>query len=91
MANIKSQKKRIVTNEQARQANKAKKSRIATEVRKFREQVTAKDFENANKQLQLVFSLIDRARLDNVYHANTASRKKAGLARELSSAKDAAK
>ncbi|MBQ8761806.1 MAG: 30S ribosomal protein S20 [Clostridia bacterium] len=86
MANIKSQKKRIVTNEQARQANKAKKSRIATEVRKFREQVTAKDFENANKQLQLVFSLIDRARLDNVYHANTASRKKANLAKLLSDA-----
>lgn len=86
MANIKSQKKRIVTNEQARQANKAKKSRIATEVRKFREQVTAKDFENANKQLQLVFSLIDRARLDSVYHANTASRKKASLAKLLSDA-----
>ncbi len=86
MANIKSQKKRIETSEKARIANKSKRSRIATEVRKFREQVASKDFENATKQLQLVFSLIDRARLDNVYHQNTANRKKAALSKLLSDA-----
>lgn len=90
MANIKSQKKRIITNEQARVANKAKKSRIATEIRKFREQIKANDLTAAEATLREVVSLIDRARLDNVYHANTASRKKAGLARELNSAKTAA-
>ncbi len=89
MANIKSQKKRIITSEQARIANKSKKSRIATEIRKFREQVAAKDFAQAEKSLSNVFSLIDRARLDNVYQINTASRKKASLSRELSSAKAA--
>ena len=89
MANIKSQKKRIITNEQARIANKSKKSRIATEVRKFREQIANKDFATAEKTLSEVFSLIDRARLDHVYQINTASRKKASLARELSSAKSA--
>ncbi len=83
MANIKSQKKRIVTNEIAHQANKSKKSRIATEVRKYKEQIAKGDFENAKKQLDTLFSLIDRARLDNVYHQNTASRKKAELAKLL--------
>lgn len=91
MANIKSQKKRIVTNEQSRIANKSKKSRIATEIRSFREAIANKDFETADTKLKLVVSLIDRARLDNVYHANTASRKKAGLARELFLAKNAEK
>ncbi|MBR4270881.1 MAG: 30S ribosomal protein S20 [Clostridia bacterium] len=89
MANIKSQKKRIKTNEQARLANKSKKSRIATEVRKYRDLIAAKDFDKAAKALDGLFSLIDRARLDNVYHDNTASRKKASLARELSNAKNA--
>jgi len=89
VANIKSQKKRIITNEQAHMANKSKKSRIATEVRKYREQIAAKDFAAAEKTLSSVFSLIDRARLDHVYQSNTASRKKANLARELSSAKNA--
>jgi len=90
VANIKSQKKRIVTSEVARVANKSKKSRIATEIRKFREQITAKEFDQAETTLREIVSLIDRARLDNVYHANTASRKKANLARELHNAKNAA-
>ncbi len=91
MANIKSQKKRIITNEQARIANKSKKSRIATEIRKFRESIAAKDFDKAEAILKDVVSLIDRARLDNVYQANTANRKKANLARELYNAKNAEK
>ncbi len=91
MANIKSQKKRIITSENARIANKSKKSRIATEIRKFREALTAKDFANAEAILKEVVSLIDRARLDNVYQVNTANRKKAGLARELYNAKNEAK
>ena len=83
MANIKSQKKRIITNEIAHQANKSKKSRIATEVRKYKEQIAKGDLESAKKQLDTLFSLIDRARLDNVYHQNTVNRKKADLAKLL--------
>ncbi len=89
MANIKSQKKRIITSEAARVANKSKKSHIATEIRKFREQIANKDFAAAEMSLRTCVSLIDRARLDNVYQANTASRKKANLARELHAAKTA--
>lgn len=83
MANIKSQKKRIITNEIAHQANKSKKSRIATEVKKYKELIAKADLESAKKQLDNLFSLIDRARLDNVYHQNTANRKKAELAKLL--------
>lgn len=86
MANIKSQKKRIVTSEIARQANKSKKTAIATQIRKYKDYITAKSFEDAQKQLSLIFSLIDRARLDGIYHPNTASRKKASLALLLSGA-----
>ncbi len=89
MANIKSQKKRIVTNEIAHQRNKSKKSRIATEVRKYKELITKGELENASKSLNDIFSLIDRARLDGVYHKNSASSKKSKLAKLLSDAKKA--
>ncbi|MCL2540428.1 MAG: 30S ribosomal protein S20 [Firmicutes bacterium] len=87
MANIKSQKDRIVTNEKARLLNKAKKSRIATETKKFREFLAAGKVKEAEVQLKEVISLIDKARLDNVYHSNTASRKVAALSKQLSTAK----
>ena len=53
MANIKSKKKRIITNEKARQRNKAVRSAVRTEIRKFRELVTAGDKEAAEKQLRV--------------------------------------
>ena len=89
MANIKSQKKRIKLAKAENLQNKSKKSRIATEVRNFRGLIADKKFDEAAKALNGLFSLIDRARLDNVYKQNTASRKKASLARELSNAKNA--
>ena len=89
MANIKSQKKRIELAKAENLQNKSKKSRIATEVRTYRGLVKEQKFDEAQKALNNLFSLIDRARLDNVYKQNTASRKKATLARELSQAKNA--
>lgn len=89
MANIKSQKKRIEIAKAENMQNKAKKSRIATEVRNFRGMIKDAKLDEAQKALNNLFSLIDRARLDGVYKSNTASRKKATLARELSNAKTA--
>ena len=43
MANIKSQIKRIKTNEKARQRNKATKSALKTSIRRFREAAAAGD------------------------------------------------
>ena len=49
MANIKSQMKRIKTNEKARQRNKAVKSALRTHVRRFGEAVDAGDAEKAQE------------------------------------------
>ena len=43
MANIKSQKKRILTNEKARQRNQATVSALKTQARKFRESLSSGD------------------------------------------------
>lgn len=88
MANIKSQKKRIQIAKAENLQNKSKKSRIATEVRNFRNLIAEKKFDEAQKALNGLFGLIDRARLDNVYKINTASRKKAALSKELFNAKN---
>ena len=49
MANIKSQIKRVKTNDKARQRNKSVKSAVRTAVRRFREAVAAGDNEKATE------------------------------------------
>jgi small subunit ribosomal protein S20 len=83
MANIKQQKKRVLTNEKARQRNQAVRSRLHTETRKFRALVTAGDKEGAEKQLRVVSRLFDKAATKHVIHRNNAANKKSGLAAEL--------
>ena len=81
MAQIKSQIKRIETNEKARQRNVAIRSRIATESKKVRVAVEKKDVEAANAALKVATRLIDKSVTDGVYARNTAARKKASLAK----------
>ncbi len=81
MAQIKSQIKRIETNEKARQRNVAIRSRIATESKKVRVAVEKKDVEAANAALKVATRLIDKSVTDGVYTRNTAARKKASLAK----------
>lgn len=83
MANIKQQKKRVLTNEAARQRNQAVRSRLRTETRKFRELVAAGDKDAAEKQLRVASRLFDKAATKGVIHKNNAANKKSGLAVEL--------
>lgn len=80
MANIKSQKKRILTNEVARQRNQAIRSRLHTESRKFRALVEAGDKEGAEKQLRVASRLYDKAVTKGTLHRNNAANKKSGMA-----------
>lgn len=81
MANIKSQKKRIKTNEIRRQRNKAIKSRLHTENRKFRALVAAGDKEAAEAQLRLASRLYDKAVTKGTLHRNNAANKKSAMAK----------
>ena len=87
MANIKSQEKRILISEGERLDNKAKKSRVNTNIKKFNESLKSRDKQLAETLLKDTIALIDRARLDGVYHQNTASRKKSALQKALNQAK----
>lgn len=79
MANIKSQKKRIVTNERNRQRNIAVKSRVKTYIKSTMSAIEAKDAAKINELLPQTLCEIDRAASKGIMHANSAARKKSHL------------
>ena len=87
MANIKSQIKRIGTNEKARQRNASAKSAIRTASKKVRLAVEAKDLAKAEELLVKAFSFIDKSVSDGVQHKNTGARQKGECQRLVNSLK----
>ncbi len=85
MAQIKSQIKRIRTNELARQRNVSYRSRIATASKKVRVAVEKKDVEAAKEALKVATKLIDKSVTAGVYARNTAARKKSSLVKLVNS------
>ena len=83
MANIKQQKKRVLTNEKRRQRNKAVRSAVRTEIRKFNETVEAGDKAGAEEQLRVASRKLDKAVTKGVFHRNSAANKKSNMARAL--------
>ncbi|OBB18227.1 30S ribosomal protein S20 [Mycobacteriaceae bacterium 1482268.1] len=81
MANIKSQEKRIKTNERARLRNQAVKSSLRTAVRSFREAAEAGDKDKAGELLHSTSRQLDKAASKGVIHKNQAANKKSALAR----------
>ncbi|GAA1331888.1 30S ribosomal protein S20 [Brachybacterium sp. NBEC-018] len=81
MANIKSQIKRIGTNEKARLRNRAVKSELKTYTRKVRTAVTSGDAEAAGEALKLASRKLDKAVSKGVIHKNQAANRKSGLAK----------
>jgi len=74
MANIKSAKKRIKVTEKKTAQNKAQKSALNTEIKKYRAKPTAEG-------LSRVTGLVDKACQDNLMHRNKADRMKAKLSK----------
>ena len=83
MANIKSQIKRIKTNEIARKRNVAVKSALKTSVRRFRTAADAGDKEAAATALQVASKALDKAASKGVIHKNQAANRKSGMAKKL--------
>ena len=85
MANIKSQIKRIRTNEKRRLRNQAVKSELKTLVRRTREAVEAGDQEKAVAALRVTSRKLDVAVSKGVIHKNQAANRKSKLARRVAS------
>ena len=80
MANLKSQIKRIKTNEKAYLRNKSVSSSIKTAVRKFREAVAKGDAATTTTELRAASKALDIAVSKGVLHKNTAANKKSSMA-----------
>jgi small subunit ribosomal protein S20 len=80
VANIKSQKKRILTNEKARLRNKAVKSALRTDIRKFNEAAAAGDAEKAQELAKAATRSLDKAASKGVIHPNQAANRKSAVA-----------
>lgn len=83
MPNIKSAKKRVLVIEKKTQVNKAVKSALKTQIKKFLAAVNAGDKETALKLYPETVSAIDAAATKKVIHKNNANNKKAKLAKKL--------
>lgn len=85
MPNIKSQMKRVKTNEKARQRNKAVKSALRTHVRNFRRAAEAGDAEKAAQYARVANRQLDKAVSKGVIHKNQAANRKSAISRKLNS------
>ena len=93
MANNKSAEKRIQVNERNRLRNRFYKSSVRTLTKTFfrdleiyKASKNPEGREKLQKLLSSVYSLIDKGTKKNVFHKNTAARKKARLAAYLKTA-----
>lgn len=81
VANIKSQKKRILTNEKARQRNRSVKSALKTAVRRFDAAADAGDTEQAVALAREAGRKLDKAVSKGVIHRNQAANRKSAIDR----------
>ena len=84
MANIKSQKKRILTNAKRTERNKAVKSELRTRVKAVRETNGTPESAEA---LRMAVKRLDMAAAKRIIHPKQAARRKSRLMRQLTAAK----
>jgi len=84
VANIKSQKKRVLTNAKAQQRNKAVKSEIKTALNKAEAAIAEGDADAARQAAHEAGQLLDRAASKGVIHKNQAANRKSGIMRRVS-------
>lgn len=83
MANIKSQKKRIKTNERRRVANRGVRTALKTYVKQFEEAAASGDADTARAAMHKASRELDKAAANRVIHPNNAANRKSAMARRL--------
>ena len=83
MANIKSQKKRALTNAKAQTKNNAERTEVKNAIKNVLKAVDAKDAEAAKAAFDKANSVLDKAVADGIKKGNYASRQKSRLAKAV--------
>lgn len=79
MPNTKGAKKRLRQNVVRRDRNRMSRTRMRSSLRRFREAVVAKNFEEAKELCRLTAQLLDKAVSKGVIHRNKAARLKSRM------------
>jgi small subunit ribosomal protein S20 len=83
MANIKSQQKRILTNEKRRVRNREVRTALKTYIKRFQRALDSGDDESALAEFRTASRELDRAVSKGVIHRNNAANRKSSMARQL--------
>lgn len=83
MPNIKSAKKRVLVNKTKAEQNKAAKSALKTDLKRFQTAVTDGDKAAAQTAYAVAVKAVDKAAAHGLIHRNNAARKKSGLTLRL--------
>lgn len=87
MANIKSQKKRIITNEKRRQANAPIRTAMRSSVKAVEAAIAAKDHAAAVAAYNVANKRLDKAVAKGLVHKNFAARNKSRLSKHINALK----
>jgi small subunit ribosomal protein S20 len=78
-----SAKKRIRQNAKKKAINRARKSQIKMQIKRFEADLSSGDIEAAKEQFRLAAKKLDKIAAKKTVHKRTAARKKSRLARKL--------
>lgn len=79
MANHVSALKRVRGTERKTEVNRLRKSRMRTQLKKFRKMLTSKDQAGIQQELPVTYSIVDKAAKWGIIKKNTAARYKSRL------------
>ncbi len=85
MANIKSQKKRAITNLKTQHEKAGEKTALKTAIKDVLKAVTENDKEKATVALSKANSLLDKSITSHIKHGNYVARQKSRLAKAVNS------
>ncbi|MPM37462.1 30S ribosomal protein S20 [bioreactor metagenome] len=83
MPNIKSAKKRVLVNKSKALENKAAKSALKTQIKKFDAVVAEGNRSEADSAYKMAVKAVDKAAANGLLHSNTASRRKSSMTLKL--------
>ena len=85
MPNIKSAKKRVLVNQAKAMQNKAAKSALKTDIKKFEAAVAEGNRSEADVAYKVAVKAVDKAAAKGLLHKNNAAHKKSAMTTKLNS------
>jgi len=82
-----SAKKRVRQSEKRRAINRARKSMVKTQIKRFEAALASGDIKAATEQFRLAVKRLDKVASTSTMHKRTAARKKSRLAKKLNALK----